>query len=235
MCAQETEESSHTDATEYWTKLWNTSTTPWHEQNVNSFLLRHADELIDNREHIRIFVPLCGKTVDMKWLADKGHTVVGLDCSHLALESFFNEHALEFTTEPVNRLNGVLYKSTTLSISLYCCNVMEFDKANEERFDAVWDHGSLVAVRLADIPRYVEVIRSLMTDDCRYLLETVDYDKKLYDGPPNSFADADVIQELFGDHFCCRKLSTEEDEEKHKRIAPQSQHFNLHCWIITRK
>jgi len=32
-----------------------------------SNLLRHADELINNRGHIRVFVPLCGKTVDMKW------------------------------------------------------------------------------------------------------------------------------------------------------------------------
>ena len=31
------------------------------------FLLDNIDELIDNQEHIRILVPLCGKTIDMKW------------------------------------------------------------------------------------------------------------------------------------------------------------------------
>ena len=43
-------------------------------------------------------------------LADKGHTVVGVDCAELALEAFFNEHSLEFTKEPLNKLNGFLYK-----------------------------------------------------------------------------------------------------------------------------
>lgn len=42
--------------------------------------------------------------------ADKGHTVVGVDCSQLALESFFSEHSLEFTREPLNKLDGFLYK-----------------------------------------------------------------------------------------------------------------------------
>jgi len=46
-------------------------------------------------------------------LADKGHTVVGVDCSPLAIESFFNEHSLEFTKEPVSKLNGFLYKVST--------------------------------------------------------------------------------------------------------------------------
>jgi len=43
-------------------------------------------------------------------LADKGHTVVGVDCSQLAIEAFFNEQSLEFTKEPVNKPNGFLYK-----------------------------------------------------------------------------------------------------------------------------
>ena len=43
-------------------------------------------------------------------LADKGHTVVGVDWSQIALEAFFNEHSLEFTREPSSKLNGLLYK-----------------------------------------------------------------------------------------------------------------------------
>jgi len=43
-------------------------------------------------------------------LADRGHTVVGVDCSPLGLESFFRDHSLEFTTEPISELNGFLYK-----------------------------------------------------------------------------------------------------------------------------
>jgi len=43
-------------------------------------------------------------------LADKGLTVVGVECSPIAIESFFNEHSLQFTKEPVSKLSGFLYK-----------------------------------------------------------------------------------------------------------------------------
>jgi len=32
-----------------------------------SFLIHHIDELTDNREQIRILVPLCGRSLDLKW------------------------------------------------------------------------------------------------------------------------------------------------------------------------
>ena len=48
-------------------------------------------------------------------LADKGHTVVGVEWSQLALEEFFSEHSLQFTREPVNKLNGFLYKVCLLA------------------------------------------------------------------------------------------------------------------------
>lgn len=222
-------------STEAWNKCWELGTTEWHEQDVNSSLLRHVDELVGGRQHIRIFVPLCGKTVDLKWLADKGHTVVGVECSQLALEAFFNEHSLEFTREPVNQLNGFLYKSTTLPISLYCCDIMEFPKAEEEHFDAVWDRGSLIAIKPTDIQQYIEVICSVMSDDCCYLLEVFDIDKDACTGPPQTLSDADM-QELFGDKFVCRKLSAVNlDDEKKRKYAPQTQYFHVCSWLLTWK
>lgn len=43
-------------------------------------------------------------------LAEKGHTVVGVDCSPIAMETFFAEQSLEFTKSCVDKLNGFLYK-----------------------------------------------------------------------------------------------------------------------------
>lgn len=218
---------------EFWNERWESGSTPWCYKA--SSLLRHVDKLLDGREHIRIFVPLCGKTVDMKWLADKGHTVVGVEHSRIPVEAFFNEHSLEFTRQPVNQLNGFLYKSTTLPISLYCCDIMEFPKAGEEHFDAVWDRGSLHVFKPPDDrQRYVEIVCSQMSDDCRYLLEVFDYEKHARLVPPHSLQDAD-IQQLFGDKFTCSKLSTEEDEERRGRLTPQSQYFHVCCWLLTWK
>jgi len=222
------------DDIECWNNKWQIGRTPWHEQDVNIGLLNHYGEFVDSREHLRIFVPLCGKTVDLKWLAEKGHTVVGVDCSQFALESFFSENDLEFTREPVSKLNGFLYRCTALPISLYCCDILEFDKVAEERFDAVWDCSSLIAIRSADVQRYMEIMHLLMSDYCRYLLKTFEYDKNVFRGSPACFEESDV-HELFGDHFNYQKLSTMLDEDKHKRIAPESLHFNLCYWLLVRR
>lgn len=33
-------------------------------------LSKHSDTLTGKRKNLRIFLPLCGKAVDMKWLVD---------------------------------------------------------------------------------------------------------------------------------------------------------------------
>lgn len=43
--------------------------SPWHKDAVNGFLIKHFKQLTSGNifEKSRIFVPLCGKTFDMKW------------------------------------------------------------------------------------------------------------------------------------------------------------------------
>ena len=41
-----------------------------------------------------MFVPLCGKSLDLLWLREHGHSVVGVELSAVALESFCMEHGI---------------------------------------------------------------------------------------------------------------------------------------------
>ena len=55
-------------------------------------------------------MPLCGKSLDMKWLAEQGHSVVGIDIVELAAQQFFTENDLPFnkckcTSLSVNKLS----------------------------------------------------------------------------------------------------------------------------------
>src|ERR1700736_5079418 len=42
----------------------------------------------------RVFVPLCGKSLDLLWLCERGHSVTGAEISTVALESFCMEHGI---------------------------------------------------------------------------------------------------------------------------------------------
>ena len=39
-------------------------------------------------------MPLCGKSLDMVWLAAQGHEVLGVELAPLAVEQFFAENEL---------------------------------------------------------------------------------------------------------------------------------------------
>lgn len=43
-------------------------------------------------------------------LADKGHDVVGCEGVDLACREFFEEHDIPYTSEPLNEIDGVVYK-----------------------------------------------------------------------------------------------------------------------------
>lgn len=43
-------------------------------------------------------------------LADKGHDVVGCEGVDLGCREFFEEHDIPYTSEPLNEIDGVVYK-----------------------------------------------------------------------------------------------------------------------------
>ena len=56
---------------EMWLERWQEGRTGWHEDTGNESLMRHWR--VTGR---RVLVPLCGKTPDMRWLADHGNQVI---------------------------------------------------------------------------------------------------------------------------------------------------------------
>ena len=86
---------------DYWEKLWKDDDIGWHADTVHKFLTKYADELTRGRSNLRVFVPLCGKSLDMLWLADQGHNVVGVELAKQAVEDFFQESKLTFKLEKV--------------------------------------------------------------------------------------------------------------------------------------
>ncbi|XP_041104438.1 probable thiopurine S-methyltransferase isoform X2 [Polyodon spathula] len=131
-------------------------------------------------------------------LADMGHTIVGVDVSEIAIKEFFTDQNLPYTEEPVPAIAGAkAFKSSDGKISLYKCNLYDFCSSIAGKFDGIWDRGSLVAINPSDRQRYATLIVSLMTKDCRYLLDTLLYNPSLYKGPPFYVPD-DAVANLFG-------------------------------------
>ena len=65
----------------------------FHQAEVTPLLQAHWDA-VGAPEGCTVFVPLAGKSIDMVWLASRGHRVLGVELSPLAVEQFFAEHGL---------------------------------------------------------------------------------------------------------------------------------------------
>uniref|UniRef100_A0A8C6ZYA3 thiopurine S-methyltransferase n=1 Tax=Nothoprocta perdicaria TaxID=30464 RepID=A0A8C6ZYA3_NOTPE len=141
---------------EEWLQKWAAGKTGFHKERGHPLLQKYLDVLVNGRSGLRIFFPLCGKAVEMKWLADLGHRVVGAEISERALREFFSKQGLPYREEAVPGVPGArLLQSTCGNISLYCCSIYDLSSAIIGKFDGVWDRGALVAVNPCDRQRSV--------------------------------------------------------------------------------
>ncbi|XP_010000597.1 PREDICTED: thiopurine S-methyltransferase [Chaetura pelagica] len=203
---------------EEWLRKWETGNVGFHKERGHPLLQKYLDVLLNGRTGLRIFFPLCGKAVEMKWLADMGHSVVGVEVSEQALREFFAEHGLQYREEPVPEISGAKkWQSASGNISLYCCSIYSLSSSIVGKFDGVWDRGALVAVNPRDRQRYASLMVTLMEKNSSYLLVTVSYDPNKHKGPPFYVPESE-IKSLFGNHFEIKCLQKVDDfSDKHRQ------------------
>ncbi|XP_072304288.1 probable thiopurine S-methyltransferase [Eucyclogobius newberryi] len=181
-----------------WKELWQRGTTGFHQNTVCRLLEVNIDKVVAGRSGVRFFFPLCGKAVDMKWLADSGHSVVGVEISEKAIREFFEESKMSYSEEPVPSVPGAkVFRNTEKSVSLYQCDIFRFSSSLEGQFGAIWDRGAFVAINPKDRENYAALLVSLMAPDCRYLLDTLIYNPERYSSHP-FFVPDEQVRSLFG-------------------------------------
>ncbi|XP_007950211.1 thiopurine S-methyltransferase [Orycteropus afer afer] len=217
QCPDTEIQKNHIVTLEEWQEKWVTHRIAFHQKEGHQLLKKHLDTFLNGGSRLRIFFPLCGKAVEMKWFADLGHTVVGVEISELGIQEFFTEQNLSYSEEPITEIPGAkVFKSSSGNISLYCCNIFDFPRANIGQFDRIWDRGALVAINPSDRQRYAGIMLSLTRKGFRYLVAFLRYDPTKYPGPPFYIPDAEITR-LFG--TVCNMLCLENVdafEERHK-------------------
>ncbi len=156
-----------------WLERWAVNQIGWHESQGNPYLQAYCD-WTDRR----VLVPLCGKSVDLRWLADRGNTVVGVELAELAAEAFFREQRLD-----CERVDGELPEYHTPDGRLRII-VGDFFEFTETGFDAVFDRAALVALPEDLRRKYVEHLATLADPDFEHLLVTLEYPQAMVKGPP---------------------------------------------------
>ncbi len=79
-----------------WHSYWDAGLTPWHEAAVQDRLASNMDLLTGGKSDMTFLIPLCGATLDLKYLYDLGHKVIGTECSEKACRKVFEAEKMEY-------------------------------------------------------------------------------------------------------------------------------------------
>ncbi len=67
---------------DFWLERWQNHEIGFHMPQVQPALGKHWPRL-NVAKGATVFVPLCGKSLDMAWLADEGYRVIGAELSEM--------------------------------------------------------------------------------------------------------------------------------------------------------
>jgi len=207
---------------EYWLKRWQNNDVGFHGDNVNPSLDRYFTNLnlpLDSR----VFVPLCGKTVDIHYLLKKGMQVVGVELSELAVQQLFDELALT----PKITTHGLLTAYQALGICIWVGDVFALTVEHLGHVDAIYDRGALVALPYTIRSQYAQHLISL-SDAAPQLLITCIYDQSQRSGTPYSVPAAEV-QSIYAKQYSLKMLSCEKLNQGIKGVTPAS----IVVWLMT--
>lgn len=178
---------------EFWLERWERKEIGFHEGVVNAYLKKYFHELGLARS-ARVFVPLCGKAVDMQWLREAGCGVVGVELSQLALQEFFAEQNV--VPQILKRGNFDVYRAD--AIELYGGDFFELQSGNLLGVSAVYDRASMVALPPAMRQAYVNHMLQILPAGSKILLISFDYPQEQMAGPPFALS-RDEVNRLYGE------------------------------------
>ncbi len=152
-----------------WLQFWRDRRTDFHQKTVNQLLARFWPSLYPVFGS-RVFVPLCGKSLDMIWLAKQGHEVIGVELSPVAVRAFFRENRLQ----PSRRRIGSFMLWKAGRISILCGDYFSLVRADLGSIDFVYDRAALTALPEDIRKLYVAHLRSLVPKNVKVFLLTAE-------------------------------------------------------------
>lgn len=169
---------------EFWLDKWAQNQIGFHQTQVHASLPQFWPVM---PKHSRVLVPLCGKSIDVMWLAQQGYEVTGVELSEKAILAFFQEQQLSFDKLHENGLDR--YVAHSLPLIMVCGDFFSFTAAE---FDALYDRAALVALPREMRLRYTHHCQSLLKPDAQVVLITLLYNPTVFTGPPFSISDEEI-------------------------------------------
>ncbi|NIB42774.1 thiopurine S-methyltransferase [Pseudomaricurvus alkylphenolicus] len=187
---------------EFWHEIWESNELGFHESQANPMLVKYIDQL-GLEPGSRLFLPLCGKTLDIAWLLSKGFRVAGAELSELAVQQLFEELGV---SPEITEAGGIVHYQGP-NIDIFQGDIFALSAEQLGPVDAVYDRAALVALPEEMRSRYTRHLMEITS--CRpQLLLVFDYDQNAMAGPPFSISEA-MVRGYYDQNFEITPLDSE--------------------------
>ena len=214
---------------DFWLNRWRAAQIGFHQMAVDRHLKAYWP-LLKLPLGSPVFVPLCGKSLDLMWLRERGHSVTGVELSPVALESFVMEHGI-----PARR--RVLADFDVFEaggLKLYRGDFFKLTPTQLGNPSAVYDRASLISWTPEARQSYVKQLTSLTSPGTQTLLIAVEYPAEQMQGPPFPLT-RDTIRNLYAGHYSIEELARHEILELEPRLKARGlTELREVCYRMTR-
>ena len=196
---------------DFWLQRWQNEETGFHQESLNPYLGHfYGDKgpALEKRQSLKVFVPLCGKSLDMLWLAQNSYEVLGVECSEIAVKDFFEDHKLEYQViedKLFKRYISEASEDGRRRIEILLGDFFDLSVDNLEGVTDIFDRASMIALPKAMRLQYAEKMLQLQASGIKALLITLTYPEDQMEGPPFSISEEE-INKYYAKNFKIDKL-----------------------------
>ncbi|MDP7063387.1 MAG: thiopurine S-methyltransferase [Planctomycetota bacterium] len=186
--------------TQFWVDRWQAGNIGFHRPNFNEYLQQYWPQIgVDPAA--KVFVPLCGKSLDLTWLAQQGHSVIGNEVVEQAVVDFFTEAELEPTRVQQEHFEDFSHGD----IRILCGDHFALREGDLDGATAWYDRAAQVALPPETREAYYDKLAELMPVGSIGLSLAFEYPQEQKDGPPFS-VEEDEVQRLCHGRFSVELL-----------------------------
>lgn len=198
---------------DFWHQRWAERNIAFHQSEANPMLSRLFGRM-ELDTGARIFVPLCGKTLDIAWLLSRGYRVAGAELSGTAVGELFEELGVE----PDVSSHGELQRYSGPDIDIFVGDVFALTGELLGPVDAIYDRAALVALPEEMRNRYCVHISEITGSAPQFLL-CIEYVSPTPQEPPFSIEEQEVVR-LYTGLYSIGFLADRELPEGMKGVRP---------------
>lgn len=191
-----------------WLDRWKEGRIGFHRDTTHP-ALAHYWPTLGVAQAGKVLVPLCGKSLDMRWLAERGHPVLGIELAREAVEQFVAEGR-----GAVSRFRQTVFDVYRQgSVEVWCGDFFHFHIDQALEVQAFYDRAALIALPPATRQRYAFHLTQLLPPGARGLLVSLTQGGGPDRGPPYS-VEAGEVERLLTANFELERLEETPADER---------------------